>query len=263
MVSCGVSNLLDPTALNFLSSQVGPLVPDEEQFDEGIVLLPPAGFVAESSLATGRSAGDGGDRFSGTLQINAGGDPLQSVVINGVDVTTGGTVQGDHGVLTVTVVAGIFSVEYILTSNTLDHDGINLTGASDTDTETFDITVTDISGESVNAPLIVTIGDDGPQGSGAVLSVIVFEDALNSGNMENAGQVLTASGSVVGLYDFGADGPGVFSINPDLSGLAALTSGGVPVIYTAIGNSLVATAGGNPVFTLTIDPVMIQQYAGS
>ncbi|MFM5186464.1 DUF5801 repeats-in-toxin domain-containing protein, partial [Aeromonas veronii] len=56
------------------------------------------------------------------------------------------------------------------------------------------------------------------------------------------------------LVNFGADGAGSFGLGSDVSSLTAqgLTSGGVALSYSVVGNVLTASAGSVPVFTLTI-----------
>lgn len=93
---------------------------------------------------------------------------------------------------------------------------------------------------------------------------IVHEDALTTGagapheGNPEGGQTTTVSGpagSLSALVDFGADGPGAFSLSSDLSSmdLQALTSGGVALTYGVVGNVLTASAGGETIFTLTVN----------
>ncbi|MGK0548015.1 hypothetical protein ACSEE7_21255, partial [Halomonas cupida] len=67
------------------------------------------------------------------------------VVISGVDVTNGGTVQGTYGVLTVTVNSGVYSYSYTLSDNTTDHSSQG-TG-SDGIQDVFSLVVTDSDGD--------------------------------------------------------------------------------------------------------------------
>nr|WP_050498482.1 DUF5801 repeats-in-toxin domain-containing protein [Aeromonas veronii] len=83
------------------------------------------------------------------------------------------------------------------------------------------------------------------------------EDALTSGNSEGTGQSASASGAagtLNNLVNFGADGAGSFGLGSDVSSLTAqgLTSGGVALSYSVVGNVLTASAGSVPVFTLTV-----------
>ncbi|HDZ8840388.1 TPA: hypothetical protein RUW99_004086, partial [Aeromonas veronii] len=63
-----------------------------------------------------------------------------------------------------------------------------------------------------------------------------------------------AAGTLNNLVNFGADGAGSFGLGSDVSSLTAqgLTSGGVALSYSVVGNVLTASAGSVPVFTLTV-----------
>ncbi|WP_394885873.1 hypothetical protein ACG873_00005 (plasmid) [Mesorhizobium sp. AaZ16] len=78
----------------------------------------------------------------------------------------------------------------------------------------------------------ISVEDDVPVAvTGASVAGFVDEDELAGGNADGDGEGQVATGSVAGLVSFGADQPGSFSLNPDTSGLAALTSNGVAVSY--------------------------------
>ena len=95
-----------------------------------------------------------------------------------------------------------------------------------------------------------------------VVAGLVHEDALGNGNFEGAPQSTTlagATGALDALVNFGADGRGSFSLDGSAAALdtlvsQGLTSGGVPLTYavSADGTTLTASAGGNPVFTLSL-----------
>ncbi|MFM5711930.1 DUF5801 repeats-in-toxin domain-containing protein [Aeromonas veronii] len=101
-------------------------------------------------------------------------------------------------------------------------------------------------------PVLAGGEDERPQVGGQVQ-----EDALTSGNSEGSDQSASASGvagTLNSLVNFGADGAGSFGLGSDVSSLTAqgLTSGGVALSYSVVGNVLTASAGSVPVFTLTI-----------
>ncbi|MFI8481218.1 retention module-containing protein [Pseudomonas sp. NPDC078700] len=91
----------------------------------------------------------------------------------------------------------------------------------------------------------------------------VQEDALTTsggapyqGNPEG-GQVVSAHGDagvLSSLVNFGADGPGDFFLNTDVSQLNAqgLTSEGSALSYAVVGNTLTASANGHTIFTLSV-----------
>ena len=67
------------------------------------------GDVAEAGLPTGSNPAANSETTIGNIAIATGGDTLQSLVINGVNVTAGGTVVGASGTLTVTLSGGAYS----------------------------------------------------------------------------------------------------------------------------------------------------------
>ena len=76
---------------------------------------------------------------------------------------------------------------------------------------------------------------------------------IAGGTGDVAGEATVATGSVVPLFNSGADQPLTFSLSTDTSGLPALTSGGVAVTYAVVGNTLTASAGGHTVFTFALN----------
>ncbi|MFM5617558.1 DUF5801 repeats-in-toxin domain-containing protein, partial [Aeromonas veronii] len=126
--------------------------------------------------------------------------------------------------------------------------------------ESFSVVLTDSDGDTASDTLDITILDDIPTLAGDIGSTLggqVQEDALASGNSEGTGQSVSASGAagtLNNLVNFGADGAGSFGLGSDVSSLTAqgLTSGGVALSYSVVGNVLTASAGSVPVFTLTV-----------
>ncbi|MBY6232792.1 retention module-containing protein, partial [Halomonas sp. DP4Y7-1] len=131
-------------------------VPDDSPNTEGGQFT-----VSEAGLAGGSAAGDGSQTTSGTLPITTGGDSLASLVINGVNVTAGGTVVGDFGTLTVSVSdAGAYSWSYTLDGSTQDHTSQG-TGSDDL-ADQFAITATDSDGDEASTDLTIQVQDDVP-----------------------------------------------------------------------------------------------------
>ncbi|OWP51745.1 DUF5801 repeats-in-toxin domain-containing protein, partial [Pseudomonas nitroreducens] len=121
-------------------------------------------------------------------------------------------------------------------------------------------TITDGDGDQQSASLDLggklVFKDDGPVLiAGGSVSGQVMEDALTGGNPDGASDTTTATGSLTSLVNFGADGPGAFSLTGDYSSLTSqhLTSGGVALTYSVVGNLLTAMAGAKTVFTLSVD----------
>jgi T1SS-143 domain-containing protein len=140
------------------------------------------------------------------------------------------------------------------------------------------LTAVDGDGDSVGTftggSFVIDVEDDVPQWAGdrgegeeqffPRVTELVHEDALTTGGgaphdgNPEGGQTTTVSGlagSLSALVDFGADGPGDFGLSSDVSSmdLQGLTSGGDPLTYEVVGNVLTATAGGETIFTLTVN----------
>ncbi|WP_411835589.1 DUF5801 repeats-in-toxin domain-containing protein [Pseudomonas chlororaphis subsp. aurantiaca] len=119
---------------------------------------------------------------------------------------------------------------------------------------------TDKDGDTVTAAaekLVITIDDDTPTATGTAEAGTVDEDGLANGIAGGVGDVpgeaTTASGSVTGIFQSGADVPLTYSLSSDTSGLPALTSGGVALVYSAAGDTLTAKAGATDVFTFSLN----------
>ena len=136
-------------------------------------------LVDEAGLSSGSAAAGDGEFASGsfTLADTDGLDDLQSVTINGKTVAIGDlqgeTFAGDHGTLTVTAynaATGVASYTYELTEATTDGAG--------TETDTFSLIVTDGTGSSTPASLVIEIVDDVPHA--VADSASVGEDSLTA-----------------------------------------------------------------------------------
>ncbi|AZE49382.1 hypothetical protein C4K04_3712 [Pseudomonas chlororaphis] len=119
---------------------------------------------------------------------------------------------------------------------------------------------TDKDGDSVTAAaekLVITIDDDTPTATGVAEAGTVDEDGLANGIAGGVGdvpgEVTTASGNVTAIFQSGADVPLTYSLSSDTSGLPALTSGGVALVYSVVGDTLTAKAGAVDVFTFSLN----------
>ncbi|WP_123361581.1 T1SS-143 repeat domain-containing protein [Pseudomonas chlororaphis] len=119
---------------------------------------------------------------------------------------------------------------------------------------------TDKDGDSVTAAaekLVITVDDDTPTATGVAAAGTVDEDGLANGIAGGVGdvpgEVTTASGNVTGIFQSGADVPLTYSLSSDTSGLPALTSGGVALVYSVVGDTLTAKAGAVDVFTFSLN----------
>ncbi|QTP55296.1 retention module-containing protein [Billgrantia sulfidoxydans] len=201
--------------------------------------------VDEAGLPGG-SANDGSHVTSGTLAIDTGNDGLQSLVINGENVTGGGTVQGTHGTLVVTLVNGSYSWTYTLDGATDEHStqGPNIDGVKDS----FALVVTDSDGDSANASLTIDIVDDIP----------------SEFTPDAAALVDGAAGKLNFADAVGADGLGNVVFKASLEGQPAVdTDGnalsfeGQPLFYalSSDGQQLTAmTESGEEAFVVTLKP---------
>ncbi|AZD02920.1 DUF5801 repeats-in-toxin domain-containing protein [Pseudomonas chlororaphis] len=119
---------------------------------------------------------------------------------------------------------------------------------------------TDKDGDSVTAAaekLVITVDDDTPTATGVAAAGTVDEDGLANGIPGGVGdvpgEVTTASGNVTGIFQSGADVPLTYALSSDTSGLPALTSGGVALVYSVVGDTLTAKAGATDVFTFSLN----------
>ncbi|MBY5941254.1 retention module-containing protein, partial [Halomonas sp. DP5N14-9] len=126
--------------------------------------------VSEAGLPGGSAAGDGSQSTGGSLPITTGGDSLASLVINGQNVTGGGTVEADYGTLSVSVSDGEYRWSYTLDGSTQDHTSQG-TGSDDL-ADQFAIVVTDSDGDEASARLTIDVNDDVP---------VAVDDATNTG----------------------------------------------------------------------------------
>ncbi len=182
-----------------------------------------AGLDARGDEPAGSDAPSDSETSSGVIAIATGNDTIGSLVINGVDVTEGGTVTTDLGVLTVTENNGVYSYTYELTDNTL----------ADPDSDTFTLTVTDSDGDTASTDLIINIVDDVP----------AAEDDANS---LDAGEFGPATGNVLGNDTQGADGA-------DVTGFTGLGGSGAPG-DTIQGEYGVLTLNADGTYSYTRDP---------
>ncbi len=209
-------------------------------------------IVNEAGLSPdGSSAGNGSEIFATGAIIASGGTGPYTYTLNDPAI-------GIHGTLTLNA-DGTYT--YTLTSPVTEPTADN---GADTQSgqESFGYTVTDANGNTVTTGVInVDIIDDMPK---AVLTGTstgtVDEDFLANGINDNAqpgdfaGGSLTATGSITGLFQSGADTPLSYGFNTAGSGPAGLLSGGVAVTYTITANLITAIAGaGNTVFTLSLN----------
>ncbi|MDM5095573.1 DUF5801 repeats-in-toxin domain-containing protein, partial [Aeromonas rivipollensis] len=232
-----------------------------------------AGNIGYNLALTGSNVASG---LYAVDPLAANGQGTQIVLNQVGNVITGSANGVSYFTLTIDPATGAVTLnllDNVWHGNTGNHDdSVSLTLNSGV--LTLVQTVTDADGDNAKASIDLGVNgtfrfeDDGPvqsgNGQGPIVHGSVQEDALtlaggapHEGNHEGPGQTTTVSdtsGSLNTLVEFGADGPGVFSLSNNVSSLVSqgLNSGGVALSYSVVGNVLTATAGGTVIFTLTV-----------
>jgi T1SS-143 domain-containing protein len=216
----------------------------------------------------GGNAGGTGDvdpntaNTTGTLAHSFGADGAGSIAFlttgapGGFTYVANGTgidvFQGATKVLTITLnsTTGAYTV--------VQNAPIVHAAADNENDQAFTLTyvVTDGDGDPVNGTLNISVDDDTPIALTESSGGSVDEEGLggNAGGIGDLpGTATTATGSVTGLFSAGADTPLTYSLSTVTSGLPALHSDGTAITYGVAGNVLTASAGGDTVFTFTLN----------
>ncbi|WP_282156605.1 retention module-containing protein [Vibrio diabolicus] len=199
----------------------------------------------------------GSDRVV-SYQLDGTSTPVDGLTSQGVAVTLTETANGD-GSFTYQATAGTESV-FTLTVNTDGSYNFTLEGpidhAVDSDelTLNFPIIATDFDGDTTNATIPVTIVDDKPVITD-VDAITVDEDDLASIGSDQS-NLISIDGNFITTQ--GSDRVVSYQLDASSTPVDGLTSQGVAVTLTETANgdgsfTYEATAGGNPVFTLTVD----------
>ncbi|MDZ4271901.1 MAG: VCBS domain-containing protein [Erythrobacter sp.] len=248
--------------------------------DDGVVIngLDVVGgevVVDEDDLADGSSPDPAALTRTGSFTIDSP-DGLATVTIGGVTVVNAGvfvpgqTIDTAAGLLTITgftpdtnagtVIGGTINYSYLLQDTTAHPAGAGENSVFDS----FTVVVTDTDGSDATASLDVRIIDDVPVAIGGTSTGTVDEDGLPGGIPGGIGDVpgeaLSATGSVAGLFNFGADGPGSYGFVSSGQVEAAmeaqsLSAGGIDLAYTVTGNTITATqgVGGAEIFSFALN----------
>lgn len=147
-----------------------------------------AGLAARGAEPAGSDEASDSEIATGAIAIATGNDAVASLVINGTDVTGGGSVATAKGVLVITLDAGQYSYRYTLTDNTL----------SDPDSDSFTLMISDSDGDTASTTLVIAIVDDSPA-------------AADDANAIAAGQFGPVGGNVLANDTQGADAANVTS----------------------------------------------------
>ncbi|MEH6631922.1 MAG: DUF5801 repeats-in-toxin domain-containing protein [Halopseudomonas aestusnigri] len=240
-----------------------------------------------SEMVTGYINGDFGGDGPGSTQITdllyvrdpehndgtpypdftSGGEPItfgSPTLIGGMMVLTGSANTGPGGspetiiTLSVDPITKYYEIEL---HKAVDHPDEDRLGYSDELEPYFRIAITDADGDVATAKLHFHITDDGPVISGKEY-IMVDETDLDPGSS------ITASGQF-DVFDYGADGPKEDNpgTRPDEALCIVLNTDGLttseddlPVTTSQVGNVLTGWAGGEVVFTFTVDPDGSYEY---
>jgi VCBS repeat-containing protein len=233
------------------------------------------GVVDEEALASGTNPGSAAEQAFGKITITSpdGVSALQIQDVNGnwIDVTSGGTVQGKYGVLSVDA-AGNWT--YTLSANTLDHSNPNAIDGNDQVGESFPARMFDLDGDvSPTVNIDVRVLDDGPKVELATeapeLMARVDESLESLGGIQgdgiasatlSAATVQAQFSSQYGADGAGSAGGGTYSLELSganvSSGLFAVAAGGgkgAEIVLNQSGNVITGSIGEQAYFTLTIN----------
>ncbi|QKV16986.1 DUF5801 repeats-in-toxin domain-containing protein [Oricola thermophila] len=192
-----------------------------------------ASAVDEAALSDGSDPSSTAEETSGNFAITTGGDTIQTLVIDGQDVTNGGTVNGAYGDLVVTGTPGTgYSWVYTLNGNTTDHPNGSSTGTPEGVHDDFDVVVTDSDGDPVNDTLVINILDDGPTAADdavpdsitgpTVLTGLLDNDVFGADGVDTANEVTVTNGTG-GTVVYNGDGTFTFTPADGFSGAANFT----------------------------------------
>ncbi|MGM0826583.1 MAG: Ig-like domain-containing protein, partial [Pseudomonadota bacterium] len=188
-------------------------------------LTPATGEADEAGLEGGSNAGDDSNITTGSFTVGTGNDTLQSLTINGTNVTNGGTVAGEHGTLTVTQGDdGDYTWTYTL-------DGAT---TGDNVEDVFDLQATDSDGSATDDALTIDIVDDTPtardDSTNTAEDTAVTYDVIANDTTGADGATVTAASLADGYGDAGtvaSDENGEITFTP-----AAGYEGEVVIDYT-------------------------------
>ena len=203
-------------------------VQDPTDLDAALQGTNPLAGTATGNVITGLNGGPGAaddlseDTDSTVTQVSYNGNVVA------VDPVTGADIDGAYGTLHINADG---SYEYTVTANNIPGDFV----------ETFEYTLTDFDGDSDKALL---------QLKGNAPLEIATEDLLTDETDLNPTD--TDSGVITANFEQGVTG--TFTSNDTFGSSTPLTSNGVPVTVSVVGNDYVGSTGGSTVFTLTLNP---------
>ncbi|WP_234358335.1 DUF5801 repeats-in-toxin domain-containing protein [Metapseudomonas resinovorans] len=230
------------------------------------------GKTAQVKVSAFTTAAEPGVNF---INGYAGDTSVAIINVRVINISTGQVIENSNGsvndpgiaitftagVATITGVKAGYKIEYTTTAvhnRVLVENGaaLNAKGTNHADFDIGGFKLTHVSTATAEIGSKLVFEDDGPSANGTAVAGTVDEDGLAGGiaggTGDVAGAATVASGSVTGIFQPGADAPLTYSLSGDTSGLPALTSGGVAVTYSVVGNTLTASAGAVDVFTFSL-----------
>lgn len=237
----GVLNPRDFSSITVEGLEASDPAPEESALNSPPSISAPAGIVNEAGLESGTIADSDAEFLTGSFTISDldGLGDITTLSINGVAISIGGlvgsVVSTSLGILTVTgfdAGTGVVSYSYQLAAPQ-DHSGGDVT-------DSFLVSVTDATGASASATIVISVLDDEPTASiviNAEASVVLDESIGQDETDPNA-----ASDDVVTPNPFSAD----------FGTLIGLVSG-VPVVTTDLTKFGADTLGATKVVTLDVD----------
>ncbi|HNQ91588.1 MAG TPA: DUF5801 repeats-in-toxin domain-containing protein, partial [Alphaproteobacteria bacterium] len=204
--------------------------------DDAPVAVDDGAIVPDNSLTVSGNVTSNDD-----VGEDAPGYVVSEVSFNGTSVAV-----PSSGTVTVNGVYGVLEIGHTGAYTYTSHN----TGVG---TDSFVYTILDQDGDPASATLNVSVRD-----LDTIPTIDVVPETVDETLVDESG-IQTVNGTVV--VDFKADGPGTvalagpsgFAASGSVAG-GALSSNGVPIVVTQVGNQYIGKAGGDTVFTLTLNP---------
>ncbi|WP_415755436.1 retention module-containing protein [Pseudomonas leptonychotis] len=168
---------------------------------------------------------------------------IMSIEINGTTYTWDGVLDGDQVLSDIPTTHG-GKLDFNFATGAWTYRAPSSGGGDQV--ETFNYVIIDNDGDPSQATLTVYVDDISP------VIAKVDEDELPGGITDSDGETTIATGSVSSLVVGPSTGV-QFSLSGNTSGLAGASSGGTPLVYSVVGDTLSAKAGAVTVFTLQVE----------
>ena len=168
---------------------------------------------------------------------------IMSIEINGTTYTWDGVLDGDQVLSDIPTTHG-GKLDFNFATGAWIYRAPSSGGGDQV--ETFNYVIIDNDGDPSQAMLTVYVDDISP------VIAKVDEDELPGGITDSDGETTIATGSVSSLVVGPSTGV-QFSLSGNTSGLAGASSGGTPLVYSVVGDTLSAKAGAVTVFTLQVE----------